>query len=154
MVLKWDLLEKGGEGMKYNSKYDRWVTKDGLVYRYDKKKDRLIQCNLVEHSTGRYIVAVKGQKHGYERVHRLVWETFNSEIPKGYEIDHIDTDFRNNKLSNLRCVTHKENCNNKLTRKHISEAAKNRPKMSDEQKKKISESLKKWYKESKEAKNV
>lgn len=34
--------------MKYNEKYDRYVTKSGLVYRYDKKTDRLIQCNLTK----------------------------------------------------------------------------------------------------------
>ena len=34
--------------MKYNEKYDRYVTKGGLVYRYDKKRDRLIQCKLTK----------------------------------------------------------------------------------------------------------
>ena len=32
------------------------------------------------------------------RVHRLVWETFNGEIPIGKEIDHIDND---KKITNL-----------------------------------------------------
>ena len=31
--------------MKYNAKYDRWVSKDGLVYRYDKKNDKLVLCS-------------------------------------------------------------------------------------------------------------
>lgn len=46
------------------------------------------------------------------------------DIPDGYEIDHIDTNKENNNLANLKCVTRKENMNNPLTRKHISEARK------------------------------
>lgn len=30
--------------MKYNANYDRWVSKDGLVYRYSKTKDKLVLC--------------------------------------------------------------------------------------------------------------
>jgi len=43
----------------------------------------------------------------------LVWEAFNGKIPAGLEIDHIDRDKHNNTLSNLRLVTHSENCLNK-----------------------------------------
>ena len=32
--------------MKYNAKYDRWVTKGGLVYRYSKRQDKLVMCKL------------------------------------------------------------------------------------------------------------
>ena len=49
--------------------------------------------------------------------HRAKWYFFNGDIPEGYEIDHI-IPIRNggtNKLSNLRMVTHKENCNNPLS---------------------------------------
>lgn len=42
---------------------------------------------------------------------------------EGCEVDHIDCDPTNNKAENLRCVTKKENMNNPLTRKHISEGA-------------------------------
>lgn len=43
------------------------------------------------------------------RVHRIVAENFLGKIGKGMEIDHIDGNRNNNKLSNLRIVTHKEN---------------------------------------------
>lgn len=49
-----------------------------------------------------------------ELLHRVIWKAFNGEIPEGYEIDHI-IPIKNggtNELSNLRLVTHKENCNN------------------------------------------
>lgn len=45
------------------------------------------------------------------RVHRLVWEAFNGQIPEGYEINHLDERPVNNRLENLNLVTHKENCN-------------------------------------------
>ena len=109
--------------MKYNEKYDRYVTKGGLVYRYNAKKDRLIQCKLTKDRKGYLIVGVKITKK-IMKVHRLVYETFVGEIPNGYEIDHINTIRDDNRLENLRCVTSYENNNNPLTRKHRNEAQK------------------------------
>lgn len=46
-------------------------------------------------------------KNGIKRdlkVCNLVWETFNGEIPTGYEVTHIDGDKSNNKLENLKLV--------------------------------------------------
>ena len=107
--------------MKYNAKYDRWVTKGGLVYRYNKKKDRLIQCKLGYYSG---YLRCRGGYGERVLVHRLVWETFVGEIPSGYQIDHKNTIRDDNRLENLRCVTPKENANNLLTKKHYSEAKK------------------------------
>lgn len=42
-------------------------------------------------------------------VHRLIWETFVGEIPKGLQINHIDGNKSNNRLSNLEVVTPAEN---------------------------------------------
>lgn len=119
--------------MKYNAEYDKWISKDGLVYRYDMKNDKLFLCNFIN-------------KQGYVRVcgkyvHRIVYETFVGEIPQDYEIDHINTIRNDNRLVNLRCVTRTENMNNPLTIKHISESKKGK-KLSKEQKKKWSESQK------------
>lgn len=44
--------------------------------------------------------------------HRLVWEVFLGEIPSGLELDHINADRGDNRLSNLRTLTHRQNCNN------------------------------------------
>ena len=109
--------------MKYNEKYDRYVTKGGLVYRYNTKKDRLIQCKLtIVHGYQEICVSKPNRTH--IAVHRLVYETFVGEIPNCYEIDHKNTIRDDNRLENLRCVTRYENNNNPLTRKHRSEAQK------------------------------
>lgn len=99
--------------IKYNEKYDRWVTEDGLIYRYNSKRDKLILCNQYL-TKFRYLRVYCGNKH-LVSVHRLVYETFKGEIPEGYQIDHINTIRNDNRLDNLRIVTPKENMNNPNT---------------------------------------
>ena len=111
--------------MKYNAKYDRYVTKGGLVYRYNAKKDRLIQCKL-SCRKGYLLVSVSKPKICVISVHRVVYETFVGEIPQGYEIDHINTVRDDNRLENLRVVTRKENMNNPITKINISDYMKGR----------------------------
>lgn len=85
--------------------------------------------SLNYNKTGQIRILKPGKtKFGYERVclckdrkrkwfsmHRLVYEAFNGKIPEGMVIDHVDGCKTNNNLSNLRCVTPKENCNNPVT---------------------------------------
>lgn len=69
-------------------------------------------------------------RHGYKRVsldgklysaHVLVWESFyDLKKEAGMEIDHIDGDRGNNKLSNLRAVNHSENMNNSYNNGHAN----------------------------------
>ena len=85
--------------MKFNSKHNVYVSKDGVVCKY--KHDKL-ECRTVTN------------QNCYSRVHeglvhRLVWETFNGEIPKGYEIDHINAVRDDNRLENLQLLTHLDN---------------------------------------------
>jgi len=42
-------------------------------------------------------------------VHRLVYQSFNGEIPEGMTVNHIDEDKTNNKLNNLNLLTRAEN---------------------------------------------
>lgn len=48
-------------------------------------------------------------------LHRLVYMVFRGDIT-GKEIDHIDTNRANCALSNLRAVTHRQNCSNEVSR--------------------------------------
>lgn len=45
-------------------------------------------------------------------VHNLVAETFIGERPEGYVIDHINRDYLDNRVCNLRYVTQCDNVNN------------------------------------------
>ena len=66
--------------------------------------------------------SLTNQKTKHFSIHRLVWEAFNCTIPEGMQIDHIDGDKTNNKLSNLRVVTPKENSNNPVTLERVKES--------------------------------
>lgn len=124
--------------MKYNAKYDRYVDDDLVIYRWSKSKNKLVQCKQHYDNDGYLLVWAK---IGDVMVHRMVYETFVNEIPQGYEIDHINTIRDDNRLENLRLCTHKENCNNHLTRKHCSEAQKGKS-ISEETRKKMRETNK------------
>lgn len=43
--------------------------------------------------------------------HRVIYIYFNGEIPEGYEVNHLDENKQNNRLSNLSLTSHIENCN-------------------------------------------
>lgn len=109
--------------IKYNKKYDRWVTDTGIVYRQD-KSGAFIVCKQSNSCNGYKQISITKPYQTTIRVHRLVWETFKGPITAGYHIDHEDTHKDNNDVSNLKMCTPKENMNNPLTRKHISESLK------------------------------
>lgn len=58
-----------------------------------------------------YVGIVVQQRRFY--AHRLAWEFTHGAIPAGMEIDHIDHDPSNNRISNLRLVTKAENRRNR-----------------------------------------
>ena len=75
---------------------------------------------------------------GCVKVHRAVAELFIPNPENKPFIDHINTNPLDNRAENLRWVTTKENNNNPLTRKHMSEAHKGKT-HTEEAKRKISE---------------
>ena len=44
-----------------------------------------------------------------KRIHRLIWENFIGEIPLNKVVDHIDGNPKNNLLSNLQLLSHRNN---------------------------------------------
>lgn len=67
----------------------------------------------------KYTTKNKDRK-GAKQLHRAVWEFYNGEIPKGYQIHHKDKDIDNNDISNLECISTKEHLS-----KHSKENLKN-----------------------------
>ena len=61
-------------------------------------------------SRGYRIIGYKGKLY---RAHRLAWFVSHGEIDSFLEVDHIDGDTDNNKISNLRIVDTKNNAMNR-----------------------------------------
>lgn len=82
-------------------------------------------ASLNYHRTGKWhLLTPKRSSNGYlmvdlyrnkkattVKVHRLVWETFNGEIPAELQVNHIDENKENNCLWNLNLMTCKQNNN-------------------------------------------
>lgn len=60
------------------------------------------------------------------RVAKLVYEAFVGPIPEGMEIDHCNGDNTDNRLCNIRAVSHRDNCNNPITRERHKAANESR----------------------------
>jgi hypothetical protein len=68
-------------------------------------------------NSGKNHYAYRATTNRYKRVtvwmHRMVYELHHGAIPEGLCIDHINRDTLDNRLSNLRLVTHQQNMTNK-----------------------------------------
>ena len=77
--------------------------------------------------------------------HKVLWEHFNGKVPNGFELNHIDENKHNFKLSNLELLTHPKNINygtrNEKVGKKNSIKLKGK-KLSEETKAKIAEKRK------------
>lgn len=79
----------------------------GKVWSY--RKNRYLNC--YHHRSGYINLYLYDDKGGRKlwRLHRLIWEVVNGEIPKDKEINHLDENKENNAISNLSLVSHLEN---------------------------------------------
>lgn len=53
----------------------------------------------------------KDRKRKCFKIHRLVWTAFNGQIPEDMQVNHINEDKTDNRLSNLNLMSLVENCN-------------------------------------------
>jgi hypothetical protein len=77
------------------------------------------------------LTTTDGNKY-YKMRHLFVYECFYGLVPDGHEIDHIDNNKNNNKLSNLQCLSVKE---------HHIKTAKNNPEKGKKVKEKLSKPI-------------
>lgn len=59
---------------------------------------KYLMCSLIEE-----------EKQKTKYVHRVIYECVFGKIPEDKDIDHIDGNTKNNKISNLQLLTHREN---------------------------------------------
>lgn len=90
------------------------VSKEGKVYSFVGKKDGYeLKPQLASQSAKKYLqVRLFNEEFIHGKLfylHRLVWEHFVGEVPKGYEINHKDENPRNCDLDNLEILTRKNN---------------------------------------------
>ena len=91
-------------------------------------KGKILKPTLDKNGFYYYVKLKKNQKSKKHYIHRLVATAFlNKDYGKDY-IDHINTNYLDNRVKNLRWCTQKENQNNELTKLHIQQSSpKERP---------------------------
>ena len=123
---KQDKLNEVWEDIEgYNGKYQ--ISNLGKVKNTE--TGRLMTVYINNNGYQRTSFNYKGKiKHYY--IHRLIAKAFIPNPENKPHINHINTIRDDNRIENLEWVTRKENSNNPLTRKHLSEAIKNKTKIS------------------------
>lgn len=89
------------------------ITENGSVISHRGSKDKILKPQIASQSKKGYL-QVRLFNKDYPKgklqyIHRLLYLSFIGEIPKGYEIDHIDGNPRNNNIFNLQIITRREN---------------------------------------------
>lgn len=106
----------GFEGVVFASYY-------GRIVKIQKENPSVrIVIRYFTNPDGYYMVSLKRSYF----VHRIIASAFLSNPENKPCVDHIDTNKKNNIVSNLKYVTHKENVNNEITKEHIREERRSR----------------------------
>ena len=99
-----DILEEIGS--RFIDWYGYTVFDDGVILNKDGTIKKL-NVSAKGYLTTNYYY--EGRLHCH-LAHTVIWRAWNNNtIPKGYEVDHIDNDRKNNRLDNLQLLTKSQN---------------------------------------------
>ena len=102
------------------------VYENGRIWSYSKKK-WLKPYTRKDGYQQVFLVDNEGKKKLY-LLHRVVWESVtSSQIPKGYEINHISEAKDENFFENLQLLSHKQNINYGSRNSRASKSLTNNP---------------------------
>ena len=100
---------KGFEGLYQVSNLGRVKSLERIDALGHRLKEKILKPRL-DNRYYQVCLCKQSIKKNY-RVHRLVWEAFNGQIPEGLQVNHINEVKTDNRLSNLNLMTAKENTN-------------------------------------------
>ena len=112
----------------WHPKYKYYLaSRCGQILSLKRNKKRILK--LCQRSN-RYLGFQLFENNTYKdySVHRYIYEVFKGEIPEGMHIDHFDFNRKNNQISNLQLLTHKENVRKSCCKKVISLNIENKEK--------------------------
>jgi hypothetical protein len=85
-----------------------------LIHKRGRFKGKVAGSPLKDNGGYRYLCLGKGGKAYSFTAHRVAWALYHGEfVPNDRIIDHIDGNPDNNRIENLRLVTHSENQKNR-----------------------------------------
>lgn len=100
------------------------VDREGNIYSYKRNATARLKYKVDKDGYLRVNLYKNGKGHS-KLVHRLVAETFIKNDDNKPQVDHINRDRKDNRVSNLRWVTCKENINYKPRKEIIANAINN-----------------------------
>ena len=98
---------------------DYLASRCGKILSLKYKEKRILKLNTLRNGYLYFGLHINNKKRHY-LIHRFVFETFKGVIPKGMETDHVDEDKKNNSISNLQLLSHKENVRKSCSKKVVS----------------------------------
>lgn len=91
------------------------ASNDGRIKR---TKTQKILSQQIDNRGYKVITLYIGKKKYCKKVSRLIWSAFN-DCQCAMTVDHIDRNKHNNVVSNLRCISNKDNCANRPNKSSV-----------------------------------